>query len=211
MLPDRFASDILVDRLSVREIVVGENFRYGRGASGTVATLRDEGRRWGFTVTPSPLVGDGSLRWSSTVARSLVAEGDVEGVMAVLGRPYRLDGVVIHGDHRGRELGFPTANLQWTGSATIPADGVYAGWVDVLGDRLPAAISVGTNPQFDGRDRRVESYVIDGEGLDLYGRAMGVEFTARIRGQQRFPSMEEFVARMGADVDESRRLLSTGG
>ena len=125
----------------------------------------------------------------------------------MLGRPYRLDGIVVHGDHRGRGLGYPTANLQWSGTPTIPADGVYAGWVDVGEDRWPAAISVGTNPQFGGQDRRVESYVIDGVDLELYGHGMSVEFALRIRGQQTFPSLEAFIARMGSDVATARELL----
>jgi riboflavin kinase/FMN adenylyltransferase len=208
MLPDEFAREILVSRLNVREIVVGENFRYGRGASGTVDTLRAEGARWEFEVTASPLTGGGTRRWSSTYARGLIADGDVEEAAAVLGRLYRLDGIVVHGDHRGRGLGFPTANLHWADAPTIPADGVYAGWLDVLGERLPAAVSVGTNPQFAGVDRRVESFVLDRDDLDLYGRDVGVEFAARIRGQQTFPTLDDFIARMGADVEQARSMLA---
>jgi riboflavin kinase/FMN adenylyltransferase len=211
MLPDQFAEEILVDRLAVREIVVGDNFRFGRGAAGTVDTLREEGRRWGFSVSASPLAGEGALRWSSTYARTLVADGDVDVAATVLGRPYRLDGIVVHGDHRGRGLGFPTANLQWAGTPTIPGDGVYAGWVDVLGERLTAAISVGTNPQFGGQHRRVESYVIDRVDLELYGHEMGVEFLQRIRGQATFASLDEFIARMTADVDQARSILESAG
>lgn len=210
MLPDEFAHEILVTRLNVREIVVGENFRYGRGASGTVETLRAESEKWDFTVTAAPLAGGETRHWSSTYARGLIAEGDVDAAAAVLGRCYRLDGIVVHGDHRGRGLGFPTANLHWADAPTIPADGVYAAWVDVLGERLPAAVSVGSNPQFGGRERRVEAFVLDRLDLDLYGHELGVEFVARIRGQETFPSLAEFVARMGVDVDATRDLLSTG-
>jgi riboflavin kinase/FMN adenylyltransferase len=201
---------VLVDRLHVRELVVGQDFRFGHRAAGTFATLETEGERHGFRATAAPLVGDGTERWSSTRVRALVTEGDVDAAAAALGRPYRLDGVVVHGDHRGRELGYPTANLQWSGDPTVPADGVYAGWLRVLagGQDLPAAISVGTNPQFDGRERRVEAYVLDRDDLDLYGADVGVAFVARIRGQERFESVDALVERMAVDVGEARRLLA---
>ena len=136
-------------------MVVGEDFRFGHRARGTIDTLRAEGASSGFSVSALPLQGDGAERWSSTMARSLIADGDVAGAAEVLGRDYRLDGTVVHGDHRGRELGYPTANLAWSGSPAVPADGVYAGWVTTRDAVLPAAISVGTNPQFQGRERRV--------------------------------------------------------
>lgn len=205
--PEEFVEALLVDRLGVREIVVGENFRFGHRARGTTETLRAEGERLGFEVSVLPLVGADDQRWSSTRTRRLIAEGDVDGAARALGRPYRLDGVVVHGDHRGRELGFPTANLRWEGSPTIPADGVYAGWVTTESDRYPAAISVGTNPQFDGRERRVEAYVLDRDDLDLYGQSIGVWFTDRIRGQETFPDAVALVERMGEDVDAVRTLL----
>lgn len=210
MEPDDFVREILVDRIGVREIVVGENFRFGHRAAGTVDTLRDEGRALGFAVTPAPLVGDGPHRWSSTYTRSLVAAGEVEAAAEALGRPYRLDGVVVHGDHRGRELGFPTANLEWTDNPTIPAHGVYAGWVSVADALLPAAISVGTNPQFAGREERVESYVLDRDDLDLYEQPMHVEFVGRIRGQETFVDVDALVARMAVDVAEARAILDAG-
>lgn len=115
----------------------------------------------------------------------------------------------MHGDHRGRELGYPTANLAWAGTPTIPADGVYAGWVGGLGQTMPAAISVGTNPQFEGVERRVESYVLDRHDLDLYGEGIQVEFVERIRGQRTFDGVDSLVARIGEDVDEARVLLGT--
>ncbi len=208
MSPAEFVEDVLVDRLRVRSVVVGENFRFGHRASGTVETLREEGRRWDFSVVPAPLSGEGDVRWSSTRARALIAVGDVASAADVLGRPYRVDGVVVHGDHRGRGLGFPTANLQWAGTPTIPADGVYAGWIVTAGGRLPAATSVGTNPQFDGSVRRIESYAIGVDDLDLYGRAIGVEFVERIRGQQTFDTLDDFIRRMGVDVDEAAGILA---
>ena len=155
-------------------------------------------------------MGDGTERWSSTAIRALVAHGDVAAAAAALGRPYRLDGVVVHGDHRGRELGYPTANLGWSGEPTVPGRrrvrGLAAGARLRPGD-LPAAISVGTNPQFDGRERRVEAYVLDRDDLDLYGAEVGVSFVERIRGQERFDSVDALVERMAVDVEEARRLL----
>ena len=207
MEPDTFVREVLVERLHVRDIVVGENFRFGHRAAGTVDTLIAEGQRWGFTATPALLAGEGPVRWSSTHARNLVTNGDVAGAADALGRWYRLDGLVVHGDHRGRDLGYPTANLAWSGDRTIPADGVYAGWLTDDDQRYPAAISVGTNPQFDGQVRRVEAYVLDRDDLDLYGRAVDIEFAHRIRGQERFADVDALVVRMGADVEEARRLV----
>lgn len=131
----------------------------------------------------------------------------------VLGRPYRLAGVIVHGDHRGRELGYPTANLDWEGNPAIPQDGVYAGWLIPLdgGGAWPAAISVGTNPQFDGHQRRVEAYALDEVDLDLYGRPMAVDFVARLRGQMTFDSVQGLVDQMSRDVDRARELLAVPG
>lgn len=209
MGPQEFVHRVLVDRLHVRELVVGQDFRFGHRAAGTYETLVTEGERHDFRAIGAPLVGDGSERWSSTGVRALVVQGDVDSAAQALGRLYRLDGVVVHGDHRGRELGYPTANLGWTGDPTVPADGVYAGWLRVLGSGsdLPAAISVGTNPQFDGQERRVEAYVLDRDDLDLYGAEVGVAFADRIRGQERFASVDALVLRMAVDVEEARRLL----
>jgi len=210
MEPQEFVHRVLMDRLHVRAVVVGQDFRFGHRAAGTFETLEAEGARHGFRAYAAPLVGDGHHRWSSTATRRFVVEGDVAAAALALGRPYRLDGIVVHGDHRGRELGYPTANLGWTDEPTIPADGVYAGRVAVDGQRLPAAISVGTNPQFDGRERRVEAYVLDRTDLDLYGQRVGVEFADRIRGQERFADVDALVARMGVDVEQARAILAEG-
>ena len=205
--PEEFVERILVGRLRVREIVVGENFRFGHRARGTPETLRVEGTRLGFEVSVLPITGAADARWSSTRTRRLIADGEVAAAADALGRPYRLDGVVVHGDHRGRGLGFPTANVQWVGSPTIPADGVYAGWLTTADERYPAAISVGTNPQFDGRERRVEAYALDRDDLDLYGQSVGVWFTDRIRGQETFPDVAALVERIRQDVAAARNLL----
>lgn len=208
MDPEEFVHRALIERLHVRAVVVGQDFRFGHRAAGTFETLVREGERHGFTAVAAPLVGEGTERWSSTATRRLVEQGDVAAAGRALGRPYRLEGEVVHGDHRGRELGYPTANLAWTGTPTLPADGVYAGWLRLAGEPLPAAISVGTNPTFDGVERRVESYVLDRDDLDLYGEHVEVDFADRIRGQERFDGIDALVARMAIDVAECRSLLA---
>lgn len=204
-----FVESVLVDQLVAREVVVGENFRFGRGAAGDVRMLQALGSELGFEVTSMALY-PAQAPWSSSRARQALAAGDVEAAAEILGRPYRLSGVVVHGDHRGRELGYPTANLAWEGSPVIPQDGVYAGWLTPLGEgeSWPAAISVGTNPQFAGQERRVEAHVLDRVDLDLYGLPVGVDFLARLRGQQTFESVEDLIAQMGRDVDQARELLA---
>ena len=165
--PVEFVDRILVDLLHAAAVVVGANFRFGHRASGDVALLTEVGAAQtggrDFTTEGIPLDG-GPMVWSSTYVRTCLAAGDVAGAAEALGRPVAVRGVVVRGDRRGRELGFPTANVPTGGATATPADGVYAGWLRRLdtGERYPAAISVGTNPTFDGhRERRVESYVLD--------------------------------------------------
>jgi riboflavin kinase/FMN adenylyltransferase len=208
--PERFVVDVLVDALHARAVVVGANFRFGAKASGDVATLTTLGREHDFIVEGIALDG-GPQVWSSTYVRSCLLAGDVEGAAEALGHPFTVRGEVVKGDQRGRELGYPTANVPTSGMLAAPADGVYAGWLrrldepDVL---LPAAISVGTNPTFEGeRERRVESYVLDRDDLELYGVAVEVSFVARIRGMLRFDSVEELVATMAQDVARTREVL----
>lgn len=208
LTPREFIERELVGRLGMRAVVVGEDFRFGHGASGTVRTLEEEGARLGFMATGVPLVGEGSERWSSTAIRRLVESGDMPAAAAALGRHYAVDGDVVHGDHRGRELGCPTANLAWTHNPVVPADGVYAGWLLDSGERMPVAVSVGTNPQFDGRERRIEAHVIDRQGLDLYGHRVRVEFLERLRGQETFSDVPALVAQMAVDVDRARSLTA---
>jgi len=204
--PEEFIQRVLVDTLKARAVVVGENFRFGHRAVGTVQTLREAGQRDGFSVHELTLAAD-QQPWSSTRVRQAVVDGDVAEAARVLGRPYELSGAIVHGDHRGRELGFPTANLLWLGNPTIPADGVYAGWLVVGGQRLPAAISVGTNPQFSGEERRVESYVLDRDDLDLYGQEVTVVFVDRLRGQLVFDGLDGLVEQMSQDVASTREVL----
>lgn len=205
--PEQFVQSVLVERLRAVDVVVGENFRFGRRAAGDIALLRELGSVAGFMVDPVSLVhpdGIDAPAFSSTWIRARLAAGAVEAAAEALGRPHRLEGVVVHGDHRGRELGYPTANLDVPPSLAVPADGVYAGWLD----DMPAAISIGTNPTFDGTSRRVEAYAIDKVGLDLYGRAMRLDFAARLRGMVTFDGVEPLLKQMANDVVECRAVLS---
>jgi riboflavin kinase / FMN adenylyltransferase len=210
--PEEFAQRVLVDSVHAAGVVVGANFRFGSRAAGDVATLAAFGRDHDFTAEGIPLDG-GPMVWSSTYVRTCLATGDVAGAAEALGRPYAVRGTVIRGDQRGRDLGFPTANVPTDGLTAAPADGVYAGWLRRLdtGDVLPAAISVGTNPTFDGeRERRVESYVLDRTDLELYGVEVEVSFVARLRGMVAFDSVDALVEQMHLDVDRARELLGAG-
>ena len=207
--PDEFVHAVLVERLHARVVIVGENFRYGQKAAGDVASLTAAGRRFGFAVDGVPLQGTEETTWSSTYVRSCVDAGDVEGAAAALGRDHRVDGVVVRGDQRGRDLGYPTANVEPLPWSAVPADGVYAGRLRRgNGEALPAAISIGTNPTFAGRERRVEAYVLDAEqGLDLYGEHVGLTFAARLRDTLRFDGVEPLLAQMAQDVALTRTVL----
>jgi riboflavin kinase / FMN adenylyltransferase len=214
--PDEFVRAVLVDRLHAAHVVVGENFRFGHRAAGDVALLAELGEKYEFTAEGVPLLTDGDTTISSSAIRELLAEGDVAAAARDLGRPHRVEGVVVRGQQRGRGLGFPTANLETPPHTAIPADGVYAGWLVSLDadggerERWPAAISVGTNPTFDGRERTVEAYALDRDDLDLYGTHMAADFVARIRGQARFDSVPELVGQMRHDVDAARGILRAG-
>ncbi|MCW2817524.1 MAG: riboflavin kinase [Marmoricola sp.] len=214
--PQEFVDRILVGSLHARAVVVGANFRFGARAAGDVAFLTVAGREADFLAEGIDLDG-GPQVWSSTYVRTCVAEGDVEGAAEALGRPFSVVGVVVQGEQRGRELGYPTANVPVTGVAA-PADGVYAGRVRVRraadggtpGDvePWPAAISVGTNPTFAGeRERRVEAYVLDRTDLALYGSEVEVTFEARIRGMVAYEGVEPLLVQMADDVARTRTLL----
>src|SRR5579863_9485162 len=173
--PDEFVRAVLADRLHARRVVVGENFRFGHRAAGDLALLAELGEKYDFRAEGIPLLARNGVTMSSSAIRDLVAAGDVAGAARGLGRPHRVEGVVVRGDQRGRALGFPTANLATAPHTAIPADGVYAGWLASLdaegreAERWPAAISIGTNPTFGGRHRVVEAYALDRDDLDLYG------------------------------------------
>ena len=209
-----FVERIVVDALGAAAVVVGASFRFGARAAGDVETLRRCGAEQDFVVEPVPLEG-GPQVWSSTYVRTCLGAGDVEGAAEALGRPYVLWGRVVEGDRRGRELGYPTANVPIPAGMAAPADGVYAGWLTALDrasqqlHRLPTAISVGTNPTFEGdRERRVEAYVLDRTDLELYGLGVEVGFVARLRGMAAFESVEALLVQMADDVEGTRRVLA---
>lgn len=223
--PEEFVRRTFVDGLGAVAVVVGVDTRFGVHNSGDIETMRALSRELGFDVVALDPVGDepdGADRaaqrprsWSSTRLRGALAAGEVAVAAEVLGRPHRVSGTVVHGHHRGRGLGFPTANLGPGAEGMVPADGVYAGWLERLdlppGDpdrRMPAAISVGTNPTFDDvPERTVEAHVLDRTDLDLYGERVGVEFAEWLRGNVRFDSVEDLLRQMHRDVDASRALL----
>lgn len=206
--PAQFVHDILVEQLHASTVVVGENFRFGAKAAGDIRELTRLGENFGFATEGIGLIAEAGTRFSSTAIRALVSAGDVTAAGLALGRPHRVSGVVVRGDGRGREIGYPTANVQPSPQTGIPADGVYAGrLIRVDGTMLAAAVSVGTNPTFAGTERRVEAFVLDFAG-DLYGENVGIDFVARLRGQVRYASLEPLLDQMALDVDETRRLLA---
>lgn len=218
MTPEEFVREVFVEALGARAVVLGSDSRFGVNNSGNIDTMRELGERYGFAVMELAPVGEssaGDRTWSSTHLRRLLTEGEVADAADILGRPHRVSGEVVHGHHRGRELGFPTANLGPDMEGLVPADGVYAGWLERLdlppGDperRLPAAISVGTNPTFDDVPVRiVEAHVLDRTDLDLYHEQVGVDLVQRLRGNVRFESIEELLTQIGHDVDVSRSIL----
>ena len=218
--PEEFVRGMLVHGLHAAVVVVGHDVRFGRGNTGDVAEMVRLGARYGFEVEaveefPAEHGAAPERRCSSTWVREALAAGDVAQAAAVLGRHHVLAGEVVHGFARGRELGFPTANLETDVQGMIPADGVYAGWVhDAHGGVWPAAISIGSNPTFEDVSRVVEAHVIDRhdervEDFDLYGQHIEVEFVARLRGMVAYEGVEKLVAQITQDVDEARAILAT--
>ena len=215
LAPETFTHTVLVEQLHAAQVVVGENFTYGHKAAGNVQTLTVEGRRFGFAVEGIPLaaVDDDDVTISSTYIRACVAAGDMASAGRALGRPHRVDGVVVRGDRRGRDMGYPTANVESPAFTAIPADGVYAGHLvtrdprsGASRERFPAAISVGSNPTFQGSRRSVEAFVLDYDG-DLYGEHVGVEFVERLRPMIAFPDVAALLEAMAKDVSDTRQIL----
>jgi riboflavin kinase / FMN adenylyltransferase len=217
LTPEDFVVQTFVEGLRAQVVVVGNDTRFGLHNSGDVDTMRELGRLHGFDVITQDTEGDtrdGLRTWSSTTLRRAIAAGDMVEAARILDRPHRVSGEVVHGHHRGRALGYPTANLSPDSEGMVPADGVYAGWVERPSlpaghpdRRLPAAISVGTNPTFDDVVRRtVEAYVLDRTDLDLYGETVCVDLVRRLRGNLRFASVGELLVQMGRDVDRTRAL-----
>jgi riboflavin kinase/FMN adenylyltransferase len=207
MSPEDFVKSILVDQLHASTVIVGKNFTYGYQAAGNVDSLIKSALIHDFVVDAQELNSDNGEVISSSRIRTLVIEGNVEDARLLLGRPHRLDGVVVHGEKRGREIGYPTANLGNLEGQTIPADGVYAGWLTVGINFWPAAISIGANPTFEGeRGRQVEAYALDQEGLELYDKNASIEFGWRLRPTLKFDGLEALLAQMKIDCDQARKL-----
>lgn len=210
--PERFVDDVLVRGLGARAVVIGDGWRFGHKAAGDVDLLRHLGERDGFAVETIELQGSGDREIvSSSRIRDLVTSGAMEDARSLLGRPFDIDGLVVHGDGRGRDLGFPTANLEFDASIARPPRGVYAGRIHVGDSYLPAAISVGVNPTFGGQvgvsPIRIEAFILDFDG-DIYGGVVRLEFWSRLRDELKFDSVDDLVAQMASDVDLTRSLVS---
>jgi len=206
--PDDFVAQVLVKNLQISGVVVGQNFSYGHKAAGKVADLIVAGAKNGFVAQEVALQEFEGGVVSSTRIREAIARGDVESARTLLTRPHRLEGIIVHGEKRGREIGYPTANLGYSGASnSIPADGIYAGWLEVESHRWPAAISIGTNPTFAGeRSRQVEAYALDQVGLDLYDRNAKIDFGWRLRDTVKFDGLDPLLAQMKIDCDQAREL-----
>src|SRR5437660_9505863 len=213
---DEFVHEVLIEKLHVAAVVVGENFHFGHRAAGNVTLLTELGHRFGFVTEGAKLVvvpgsePGSEITFSSTYIRACIDAGDVTAAQAALGRPHRLEGIVVRGDRRGHELGFPTANLSTPRYAAVPADGVYACEFTLLnaaadGPRM-AAVSVGTNPTFSGRERRVEAFVLDVDA-DFYGQRVAIDVVRQLRAMEKFPSGEARVEQMHLDVRRTRHGL----
>jgi riboflavin kinase/FMN adenylyltransferase len=204
--PEEFIQEVLINQLHATHVTVGANFTFGHKASGNIQYLKNHPH--GFGVSAVELKEDRGSPISSTRIRNLIVDGDIERANELLTRPYILRGPVIHGEKRGRTIGYPTANLGLKDGATIPADGIYAGWLSVGDFRWPSAISIGTNPTFPGiRGRQVEAYAIDQEGLDLYDQEASIEFIARLRDTVKFDGLDPLLEQMKKDCSRAREIL----
>ena len=204
LTPGEFINLILVNELKAAAIVVGSNFKFGSKAAGNAATLSSDRR---FKVLAVDLEKEIGAPVSSTRIRDAITGGNIEVARDLLSRPHQLFGPVVHGEKRGRAIGYPTANIEVSQRATIPSDGVYAGWLSVDSNRWPAAISIGTNPTFAGdRGRQIEAYALDQRDLDLYDKIAKVEFGWRLRDTIKFTGLEPLLAQMKVDCDKAREL-----
>ncbi|MCX6447503.1 MAG: bifunctional riboflavin kinase/FAD synthetase [Actinobacteria bacterium] len=209
LTPDQFIEDILIGRFSAEHVVIGENFNFGYKAQGTPKYLTEVGPKYGFGVSIVKLHEDRGSTISSSRIRNLIIDGQIERANELLTRNFYLKGPVVHGEKRGREIGYPTANISLNSLATIPADGVYAGWLSVGEYRWAAAISIGTNPTFPGvRGRQVEAYALDQVGLDLYDQEAKIEFGYRLRDTLKFDGLPPLLEQMKKDCDQARELTS---
>jgi riboflavin kinase/FMN adenylyltransferase len=225
-----FVHEVLVDKLHAAVVIVGQNFTFGHMGAGDIELLRTLGRRFGFAAQGAELQGrslsgelpdqtdadqtdtgqtDSDITFSSTYVRSCIDAGDMAAAADALGRPHRLEGIVVRGAGRGHDLGYPTANLSTPRYAAVPADGVYSCWFTRSSDpgkRLRAAVSVGTNPTFSGRERTVEAFVLDVDE-DFYGQHVAVDFVVKLRDQVRFSTSAALVEQIDDDVVATRRVL----
>ncbi|MFT5224250.1 MAG: riboflavin kinase/FMN adenylyltransferase, partial [Glaciecola sp.] len=202
--PADFVQRVLVDALGAKHVAVGANFRFGHKAAGTPELLQQLGQVHGFTVWIEDLLSAEDAVVSATRIRQAVAEGRVEQASELLGRPFLLEGVVVRGDQVGRELGFPTANLRPDPRLVVPKVGIYAAWAHLDGARVPAAVSIGWRPTFDGKDLRIEAHLLDFDG-DLYGTDLALAFTHRLRDEVKFDTVDALVEQIAADVTDTRR------
>ena len=207
---EEFVKEVLVDGLAAKAVVVGHDFHFGKNRGGNVEMLQHEGAVHGFDVLGMRLVNAGADAVSSTRIRSLLREGQVAEAAALLGRPHEVRGTVMHGDARGRELGFPTANVAVPDGVCLPSDGIYAAlYTTPDGVARPAAVSLGRRPTFyvDAQASLLEAYLLDFSG-DLYDQPAAVCFVERLRGEQRFENVDDLITQMHADVAATRDALS---
>lgn len=208
LAPQAFAQRILHDALDTRLVLVGADFRFGHRGAGTIDTLRDLGQNLGFEIELLEDVRVDGARVSSTKIRQLLAAGDVRAAATLLGRLPRVRSTVVHGDAIGREIGFPTANLDPDMEGFLPADGVYAAWAWIDGTRYGAAVSIGNNPTFDGiPERRTEAHLIDAS-VDAYGKSIDIDFVEYLRPMVKFDGLASLAAALSADVERIRAVLA---
>ena len=207
MSPEIFVTDILLEKLKIKALIVGYDYAFGKGRRGDTNFLQACGEKYGFHVEVLQPVGDDGLPYSSTLIRQMIAAGDVSGVVRLLGRQYNLEGVVVHGDQRGRTLGFPTANLE-TEKEQLPAPGVYAVKVRHNLQEYGGVVNIGRRPTFDVEGSTIEVYLLDFTG-ELYGQKLRVYFVERLRDEQKFASIEALVATIEMDVVRARQILQT--
>jgi riboflavin kinase / FMN adenylyltransferase len=210
---ERFAEMLVSAPISAEAIVVGENFRFGHGGAGTVEMLRQLGPSLGLRVeSPATVVSADGKPISSTRIRRLVATGQVAEVIPLLARPHSVEGVVVPGDQRGKAMGIPTANLEVPADVALPSRGVYAGRAVLEAGRSAAAVNIGVAPTLTAADARatlrVEAFLLDHDGSDLYGRTMRIEFLERLRDERRFESPEALVAQITKDIDDTREIAA---
>jgi riboflavin kinase/FMN adenylyltransferase len=200
--------DMMREHLKLESLWVGADFALGYKREGSIEFLRAQGAEKGFTLEVIDLIGeDGIATFSSTAVRDALADGDMEGARRLLGRSYSVSGEVVHGDHRGRTIGYPTANVAVWSEQLLPANGIYVGWATIGGGRYMAAINVGLRPTFDGQDIRVEAYLLDFD-REIYGETMEITFETRLRPEQKFSDIQALIAQIDEDVRMTRTYLS---